>query len=180
MCTVKNNVSYPPVNPFEHFAQWSYHISFPELATAPLKHLKKVFEKTSIESFGHVIKHFIDRVSKVIMFSCISIVKNDGHAPEYSPRGGFGFPRWLELKYHNTGREKDCLPQVGQWNMMNKPIVTPVSSRPDQVEKDPKTRYHDAKNKLRGREPDLLIVILLDNNGSLYGDLKCICETILD
>ncbi|XP_068479540.1 type I inositol polyphosphate 5-phosphatase 12-like isoform X2 [Phaseolus vulgaris] len=50
----------------------------------------------------------------------ISIVKNDGHAPEYSPRGGFGFPRWLELKYHNTGREKDCLPQVGQWNMMNK------------------------------------------------------------
>ncbi|ESW25894.1 hypothetical protein PHAVU_003G074300 [Phaseolus vulgaris] len=27
----------------------------------------------------------------------LSIVKNDGHAPEYSPRGGFGFPRWLEV-----------------------------------------------------------------------------------
>ena len=26
----------------------------------------------------------------------------------------------LQLKYHDTGREKDCLPQVGQWNMMNK------------------------------------------------------------
>ncbi|XP_058072666.1 protein argonaute 10-like isoform X3 [Magnolia sinica] len=26
--------------------------------------------------------------------------------------------RWL--KYHDIGREKDCLPQVGQWNMMNK------------------------------------------------------------
>ncbi|MBA0713568.1 hypothetical protein Golax_012594, partial [Gossypium laxum] len=24
------------------------------------------------------------------------------------------------LKYHDTGREKNCLPQVGQWNMMNK------------------------------------------------------------
>ncbi|XP_058115119.1 protein argonaute 10-like isoform X3 [Magnolia sinica] len=24
------------------------------------------------------------------------------------------------LKYHDTSREKDCLPQVGQWNMMNK------------------------------------------------------------
>ncbi|XP_058071321.1 protein argonaute 10-like [Magnolia sinica] len=24
------------------------------------------------------------------------------------------------LKYHDIGREKDCLPQVGQWNMMNK------------------------------------------------------------
>nr|GMD81722.1 protein argonaute 10-like [Ipomoea batatas] len=24
------------------------------------------------------------------------------------------------LKYHETGKEKDCLPHVGQWNMMNK------------------------------------------------------------
>lgn len=28
----------------------------------------------------------------------------------------------VQLKYHDTGREKDCLPQVGQWNMMNKVI----------------------------------------------------------
>ncbi|CAJ1940417.1 unnamed protein product [Sphenostylis stenocarpa] len=26
-----------------------------------------------------------------------SIVKNDGQAADYSPRGGFGFPRWLEV-----------------------------------------------------------------------------------
>lgn len=32
---------------------------------------------------------------------------------------------FLQLKYHDTGREKDCLPQVGQWNMMNK--VTGIS-----------------------------------------------------
>jgi hypothetical protein len=25
-----------------------------------------------------------------------------------------------QLKYHDSGREKDCLPRVGQWNMMNK------------------------------------------------------------
>ncbi|WJX66984.1 argonaute 1 [Trifolium repens] len=132
-------------------------------------------------------------------------------------------PPWL--KYHDTGREKDCLPQVGQWNMMNKkmvnggtvnnwfcvnfsrnvqdsvargfcselaqmcyisgmafnpdPVVPPLSARPDQVEKVLKTRYHDAKNKLQGKELDLLIVILPDNNGSLYGDLKRICETDL-
>ncbi|CAJ2667194.1 unnamed protein product [Trifolium pratense] len=132
-------------------------------------------------------------------------------------------PPWL--KYHDTGKEKDCLPQVGQWNMMNKkmvnggtvnnwfcvnfsrnvqdsvargfcselahmcyvsgmafnpePVVPPLSARPDQVEKVLKTRYHDAKNKLQGRELDLLIVILPDNNGSLYGDLKRICETDL-
>ncbi|XLR66441.1 hypothetical protein S83_017113 [Arachis hypogaea] len=132
-------------------------------------------------------------------------------------------PPWL--KYHDTGREKDCLPQVGQWNMMNKkmvnggtvnhwfcinfsrnvqdsvartfcyelaqmcqvsgmafnldPVVPPVSARPDQVEKVLKTRYYDAKNKLPGKDLDLLIVILPDNNGSLYGDLKRICETDL-
>lgn len=25
-----------------------------------------------------------------------------------------------QLKYHETGKEKECLPQVGQWNMVNK------------------------------------------------------------
>ncbi|MBA0800912.1 hypothetical protein Gohar_011317, partial [Gossypium harknessii] len=149
------------------------------------------------------------------------------------------------LKYHDTGREKNCLPQVGQWNMMNKvslaanagafnvllsriskmvnggtvnnwicinfsrqvqdsvalrfcyelsqmcyisgmaftpePVLPPISARPEQVEKVLKTRYHDAMTKLQtqGKELDLLIVILPDNNGSLYGDLKRICETDL-
>ncbi|CAG7888481.1 unnamed protein product [Brassica rapa] len=27
------------------------------------------------------------------------------------------------LKYHENGKEKDCLPQVGQWNMMNKKVI---------------------------------------------------------
>ncbi|KEH25665.1 putative nucleolar complex protein [Medicago truncatula] len=46
----------------EHFSQWSYHVSFPELATAPLVYLKKIVEKTSNESFKRVIKRFIDQV----------------------------------------------------------------------------------------------------------------------
>lgn len=28
-----------------------------------------------------------------------------------------------QLKYNDTGREKDCQPRVGQWNMMNKVIL---------------------------------------------------------
>eukprot|EP00268_Persea_americana_P054733 TRINITY_DN629_c0_g1_i2.p1 TRINITY_DN629_c0_g1~~TRINITY_DN629_c0_g1_i2.p1 ORF type:complete len:1112 (-),score=207.79 TRINITY_DN629_c0_g1_i2:475-3810(-) len=134
-------------------------------------------------------------------------------------------PPWL--KYNDTGREKDCLPQVGQWNMKNKrmvnggnvnnwmcinfsrnvqdslatgfctelahmckisgvafapiPILPPYNSRPDHVERALKTRYQDAMTILQpqGKELDLLIVILPDNNGSLYGDLKRICETEL-
>ncbi|XP_047310197.1 protein argonaute 1-like [Impatiens glandulifera] len=131
------------------------------------------------------------------------------------------------LKYHDSGREKDCLPQVGQWNMMNKkvvnggkvtswfclnfarnvpdnmansfsaelaqmcnvsgmafnpqPVLPSINARPDQVERVLKARFHEAMTKLRphGKELDLLIVILPDNNGSLYGDLKRICETDL-
>lgn len=134
------------------------------------------------------------------------------------------------LKYHDSGREKDCLPQVGQWNMMNKkmvnggtvnnwicvnfsrsvrdgavggfcdelaqmcrtsgmnfnphPVLPPMYVRPDQVERALKARFHDALTTLNGGQPqkkelELLIVILPDNNGSLYGDLKRICETDL-
>lgn len=129
------------------------------------------------------------------------------------------------LKYHETGKEKDCLPQVGQWNMMNKkmingmtvsrwacinfsrsvqdsvargfcnelaqmcqvsgmefnpePVIPIYNARPDQVEKALKHVYHACMNKLKGKELELLLAILPDNNGSLYGDLKRICETDL-
>lgn len=51
------------------------------------------------------------------------------------------------------------------------PILPPYNSRPDHVERALKTRYQDAMTILQpqGKELDLLIVILPDNNGSLYG-----------
>ncbi|KAI3725246.1 hypothetical protein L1987_65027 [Smallanthus sonchifolius] len=131
------------------------------------------------------------------------------------------------LKYHDADRERDCLPQVGQWNLMNMktinggtvtswicikfsrdvqdkiarafcselaqmcnisgmefntdPVLPTLGGRPDQAERVLKGRFHDAMTKLQPRKKqlDLLIVILPDNNGSLYGDLKKICETDL-
>ncbi|XP_024534515.1 protein argonaute PNH1 [Selaginella moellendorffii] len=129
------------------------------------------------------------------------------------------------LKYHDTGREKDCLPQVGQWNMMNKkmvnggsvnywacinfsrgvqdsiahdfcaelalmcqisgmaftpePIVPVQPARPDQVERALKMLCGEVQSKAKGKELELLIAILPDSNGALYGDLKRICETDL-
>ncbi|KAM0944041.1 hypothetical protein DsansV1_C12g0115231 [Dioscorea sansibarensis] len=129
------------------------------------------------------------------------------------------------LKYHDTGKEKDCLPHVGQWNMMNKkmingstvtrwacinfsrsvqesvarafcnelaqmcqisgmefnsePAIPIYAARPDQVEKALKHVYHASATKLKGKELELLLAILPDNNGSLYGDIKRICETDL-
>ncbi|CAM6082414.1 unnamed protein product [Calypogeia fissa] len=129
------------------------------------------------------------------------------------------------LKYHDTGREKDCLPQVGQWNMMNKKMVNggnvtywacinfsrnvpenvarefciqlaqmcltsgmnftqePVMpihmARQDQVERALKQVFREAQIRTKGKDLELLVVILPDNNGALYGDLKRICETDL-
>ncbi|CAN6439599.1 unnamed protein product [Victoria cruziana] len=126
------------------------------------------------------------------------------------------------LKYHETGKEKDCLPQIGQWNMMNKkmingskvshwacinfsrsvqesvactfcnelahmcqvsgmefnpePVLPVYTARPEQVEKALRHVYNTAISKLKGKELELLVAILPDNNGSLYGNLKRICE----
>ncbi|KAK1311053.1 Protein argonaute 10 [Acorus calamus] len=125
------------------------------------------------------------------------------------------------LKYHETGKEKDCLPQVGQWNMMNKkmingstvtrwacinfsrnvqesvargfcdelvhmcrisgmefkpePVISICTAKPEHVKRSLKHVYYASMNKLRGKELELLIAILPDNNG----DLKRICETDL-
>ncbi|MED6132618.1 Protein argonaute PNH1 [Stylosanthes scabra] len=129
------------------------------------------------------------------------------------------------LKYHDTGREKEYLPQVGQWNMMNKkvingstvrywacinfsrsvqestargfcqqlvqmcqisgmefsqdPVIPVYSAKPDLVKKALRYVHSASLDKLGGKELELLIAILPDNNGSLYGDLKRICETDL-
>ncbi|KAG9451762.1 hypothetical protein H6P81_004666 [Aristolochia fimbriata] len=129
------------------------------------------------------------------------------------------------LKYHDTGKEKDCLPQVGQWNMRNKkmingstvsrwacinfsrsvqesaarafcgelvqmcqvsgmefnpePVIPIYSAKPEHVEKALKHIFNASLSKLKGKELELLLAILPDNNGSLYGDLKRICETEL-
>ncbi|CAL4890771.1 unnamed protein product [Urochloa decumbens] len=47
-----------------HFAQWSYHVSFPEVATIPLILLKRLHEQTTIESLHRPIKRLIDQVNE--------------------------------------------------------------------------------------------------------------------
>ena len=49
---------------------------------------------------------------------------------------------------------------------MKFPIFT---ARPDQVEHDIRICYQEAQNKLRDQKIDLLLAILPDENGSLYG-----------
>ncbi|KAI3943552.1 hypothetical protein MKW92_024450, partial [Papaver armeniacum] len=51
-----------------HFAQWSYHISFPELAAIPLIRLRKLNEKTTVESLRRPVKRLIDMVEQNVEF----------------------------------------------------------------------------------------------------------------
>ncbi|KAI3789708.1 hypothetical protein L2E82_02511 [Cichorium intybus] len=51
-----------------HFLQWSFHISFPELATISLIRLKKFYEKTTLESLRRVVKRLMDQVEQNVEF----------------------------------------------------------------------------------------------------------------
>ncbi|KAI7743199.1 hypothetical protein M8C21_020555, partial [Ambrosia artemisiifolia] len=51
-----------------HFIQWSYHISFPELAIIPLIRLKKFYERSTAESLRRVVKRLMDMVEQNVEF----------------------------------------------------------------------------------------------------------------
>ena len=49
------------------------------------------------------------------------------------------------------------------------PVIPIYSARPEQVKKALRHVYNASANKLEGKELELVIAILPDNNGSLYG-----------
>ncbi|XP_004508550.1 protein argonaute PNH1-like [Cicer arietinum] len=69
--------------------------------------------------------------------------------------------------------------QISGMEFSQEPVIPIYSARPDLVKKALKYVHSSALKKLGGKELELLIAILPDNNGSLYGDLKKICETDL-
>nr|XP_043623983.1 nucleolar complex protein 2 homolog isoform X2 [Erigeron canadensis] len=51
-----------------HFIQWSYHISFPEVASIPLIRIRKFHEDTAVESLKRVVKRLMDQVEQNVEF----------------------------------------------------------------------------------------------------------------
>ncbi|KAL0457143.1 UNVERIFIED_CONTAM: protein argonaute 10 [Sesamum latifolium] len=207
------------------------------ITTQPTRELVFPVDDNSMKS---VVEYFQEMYGFTIQYThlpCLQTVQHNAYEQDpYAKEFGIRISEKLAsvearilpapwLKYHETGKEKDCLPQVGQWNMMNKkmingmtvsrwacinfsrsvqdsvargfcnelaqmcqvsgmefnpePVIPIYAARPDQVEKALKHVYHACMNKLKGKELELLLAILPDNNGSLYGDLKRICETDL-
>ncbi|XP_008233359.1 PREDICTED: nucleolar complex protein 2 homolog [Prunus mume] len=79
-----------------HFAQWSHHISFPDLATIPLVRLRKFHEITTIESFKRIVKRFIDQVEQNIEF----VRKKRDEVP-FSPKDQQSVESFLQLEKHS-------------------------------------------------------------------------------
>ncbi|KAI5346142.1 hypothetical protein L3X38_014021 [Prunus dulcis] len=79
-----------------HFAQWSHHISFPDLATIPLVRLGKFHEITTIESFKRIVKRFIDQVEQNIEF----VRKKRDEVP-FSPKDQQSVESFLQLEKHS-------------------------------------------------------------------------------
>jgi hypothetical protein len=54
----------------------------------------------------------------------------------------------------------------------SEPVLPIYSARPDQVAKALKHVYNVALHKLKGKELELVLAILPDNNGALYGKFQ--------
>ncbi|KAL8090492.1 protein REBELOTE isoform X2 [Apium graveolens] len=76
-----------------HFAQWSYHISFPDLATIPLIRLRKFYELTNVESLKRSVKRLIDQVEQNVLF-----VQKKRDEVSYSPDDQQSVDSFLQLE----------------------------------------------------------------------------------
>ncbi|XAR48762.1 hypothetical protein NMG60_11031690 [Bertholletia excelsa] len=77
----------------EHFAQWSYHIAFPELASIPLICLRKFHETTTSESLKRMVKRLIDQVEQNINF-----VRKKRDEVAFSPKDHQSIESFLQIE----------------------------------------------------------------------------------
>ncbi|KAL1553232.1 nucleolar complex protein 2 [Salvia divinorum] len=76
-----------------HFSQWSYHISFPDLATIPLIRLRRILDITTLESLRRIVKRMIDQVEQNVDF----VQKKREDAP-FSPLDHQSADSFLQLE----------------------------------------------------------------------------------
>uniref|UniRef100_A0A1J3F087 Nucleolar complex protein 2-like protein n=1 Tax=Noccaea caerulescens TaxID=107243 RepID=A0A1J3F087_NOCCA len=79
-----------------HFAQWSFHISFPELATIPVMRLRNFNERTTLEGLKRVVKRFIEQVEMNIEF-----VQMKREEAAFSPNDQQSTETFLQLEKRN-------------------------------------------------------------------------------
>ncbi|XP_068654554.1 protein REBELOTE isoform X2 [Aristolochia californica] len=76
-----------------HFAQWSYHISFPEIATIPLIRLKQIQQNTIVDSLRRSIQCLVDQVEQNVQF-----VQKKREDVAFSPKDQTAVDSFLQLE----------------------------------------------------------------------------------
>lgn len=76
-----------------HFFQWSYHISFPELATVPVIRLKQFHDKSTVESLCRAVKRLLDQVEKNI-----DLVQRKREDASFSPKDRASADSFLQIE----------------------------------------------------------------------------------
>ncbi|RWW68637.1 hypothetical protein BHE74_00023827 [Ensete ventricosum] len=99
---------------------------------------------------------------RVSNWTCINFARN----VQESVARGFCYELAQMCQISGMNLARYCYIKFQQ-EFAREPVLPPLSARPDQVERALKARYHDAMSILQpqGKELDLLIVILPDNNG---------------
>lgn len=97
-----------------HFSQWSFHISFPELATIPLIRLRKFHDSTTVDSSQRMVKRLIDQVERNVDF-----VQRKRDEVAFSPKDHESVESFLQLEksgsvcpfvqYYQSNLEKAAL-----------------------------------------------------------------------
>ncbi|WOK99549.1 nucleolar complex protein [Canna indica] len=80
----------------EHFSQWCYHVSFPELATIPLILLKRFYESTTLESLRRPVKRLMDQVQQNSDF-----IQRKRDEASFSPKDEPSVDSFLQLEKCN-------------------------------------------------------------------------------
>ncbi|KAM0832308.1 hypothetical protein ACQ4PT_064991 [Festuca glaucescens] len=134
-----------------------------------------------------VVQYFQKRYGVSIQYKSLNCLQvGTPQRPEFLPlevcKIAKGQRYSKELKFNDSGMTRAFLPHYDIWNMMGKgfnlsPVLSVETAKPEHAQLALTSLHSNVMAKLGpGRNLDLLVLILPDKNGSLYGDLKRICE----
>ncbi|KAK9283729.1 hypothetical protein L1049_011979 [Liquidambar formosana] len=133
-----------------HFALWSYHISFPDLATIPLIRLRKFYEATTIESLRRVVKRLIDQMEQNIEF-----IQKKRDEVAFSPHNQESVESFLQLEKSSSN---------APFTQYYKSVIEKAASR--NLFMNEKISLLEQK-KLKKRKQQLLNQVDMSANGEL-------------
>ncbi|KAI3814974.1 hypothetical protein L1987_14624 [Smallanthus sonchifolius] len=127
-----------------HFIQWSYHISFPELAIIPLIRLRKFYERSTVESLRRVVKRLTDMVEQNVEF-----VQKKRDDVAFSPKDHESVDLFLQF-------EKGTLntPFTQFYKSIIEKAASKMSTSPEEPKRVKRKKIQDAgDNKISNLEP---------------------------